>query len=585
MLFSDCIESHPTDIARFANVIGSIQHSFLDKLGVNFRELFVNNSRLAQSAEMSSRLVAMTGYMLRMAGRQMIAPTRAAQSIHECHELGPLVFCTPELGRWSTVGGLGVMVDELAIGLAELGQEVIVISPYYERNRKGQTGYLAQDPAGIHYVDNLQVSIGGGFTLGVHEGKVKGVKVVFLHNGDLFPSPYPEGQPAYIVQQIAVFGKACLEYCCQRELVPALCVTNDWFAGLVAAYAKVGHFGDTFKGTCFLHICHNLQESYEGRIYLDPKDGGLEGLHQLPRDWVIDPEWKSVMINPSRAAIMLSDQWATVSKSYRDDLLETSSLRWLLKQKPQPFAFPNGIPIVERIKRLDAAAPDHASAKRKLQQKYFNFQDLDDSIVMFAFVGRVVAQKGVHLILDVAEHVIQKAEGKVQFIVGGPANMRDPYAAGCAHKMWHLRNKYPNSFWAAPEEFFTDGAVVNRGTDFGLMPSVFEPGGIVQHEFFVAGTPVIAFKTGGLKDSVIEFAWDSEQGSGYTFESHTTGDFIFAMERAVGTFKNKQKYAKLRENASKATMDGAAVCKAWLAEFYRLRGKVYADYPVMKALE
>jgi starch synthase len=51
--------------------------------------------------------------------------------------LGPIVFCTPELGRWSTVGGLGVMGDELASGLAELGQEVTVISPYYERNRKG----------------------------------------------------------------------------------------------------------------------------------------------------------------------------------------------------------------------------------------------------------------------------------------------------------------------------------------------------------------------------------------------------------------------------------------------------------------
>jgi hypothetical protein len=37
------------------------------------------------------------------------------------------------------------------------------------------------------------------------------------------------------------------------------------------------------------------------------------------------------MINPSRCAIMLSDQWATVSKSYREDLLNSSSLAWLLK--------------------------------------------------------------------------------------------------------------------------------------------------------------------------------------------------------------------------------------------------------------
>lgn len=86
--------------------------------------------------------------------------------------------------------------------------------------------------------------------------------------------------------------------------------------------------------------------------------------------------------------------------------MNSSPLAWLLRQKPQPFAFPNGIPIAERLRKLDAAAPDHLTAKRKIQQKYFNFQDLDDSVPLFAFVGRVTLQKGVHLILDSAEHII-----------------------------------------------------------------------------------------------------------------------------------------------------------------------------------
>ena len=57
------------------------------------------------------------------------------------------------------------------------------------------------------------------------------------------------------------------------------------------------------------------------------------------------PDWDKKMINPSRCAIMLSDQWGTVSPSYKEDLLNTSPLNDLLKQKPMPFAFPNGIPI------------------------------------------------------------------------------------------------------------------------------------------------------------------------------------------------------------------------------------------------
>lgn len=65
-----------------------------------------------------------------------------AKVILEYNKLGPIAFITPELGRWSTMGGLGVMVDELSQGLVNLGEEIICISPYYEKNRKGETGYL-----------------------------------------------------------------------------------------------------------------------------------------------------------------------------------------------------------------------------------------------------------------------------------------------------------------------------------------------------------------------------------------------------------------------------------------------------------
>ena len=71
--------------------------------------------------------------------------------------------------------------------------------------------------------------------------------------------------------------------------------------------------------------------------------------------------------------------------------------------------------------------------------------------------------------------------------------------------------------------------------------------------------------------------WDTENGNGYNFQNHSVNDFIFACERALGTFKNKAKYLKLRENALNSTMDGEKVSKAWVKEFYRLRNKVYVE--------
>ena len=70
-----------------------------------------------------------------------LAIASLSTEIIEQNQLGPIVVITPELGKWSTVGGLGVMVDNLTKALARQGQEVIVISPYYDKNRYGQSEY------------------------------------------------------------------------------------------------------------------------------------------------------------------------------------------------------------------------------------------------------------------------------------------------------------------------------------------------------------------------------------------------------------------------------------------------------------
>ena len=81
----------------------------------------------------------------------------AAKSITTPNSLGPIVFASPEIGKWSTAGGLGVMVDELSLGLAELGEDVWVISPYYDKNRKGESDYLGEE---FKWVVNLHLNIG-----------------------------------------------------------------------------------------------------------------------------------------------------------------------------------------------------------------------------------------------------------------------------------------------------------------------------------------------------------------------------------------------------------------------------------------
>ena len=502
-----------------------------------------------------------------------------ADDIITNNKLGPICFITPELGRWSTVGGLGVMVDELTQGLAAIGQDVICISPYYDKNRKGESGYLAKDEFKFEHVFNITVNLDGQYTFGVHYGTGNGgIKYYFLHNFKIFPKPYPDCSVSETVRQLALMAKGSLELLCHLKVIPAMIITNDWFTGLTPAYAKVGCFGDTFRTSTFFHICHNLQETYEGRLYPSNEEGTLDHIHQLPSNWLYDPYWRQKVFNPSRCAIMMSDQWGTVSNSYKQDLMNSSPLAPLLNAKPKPFGFPNGIFKVRRLKALqDKAGNDRLECKKYIQQKYFGLSDIDNSIPVYSFVGRITQQKGVLLILECVDELVRKTNGKINILVGGMGNPKDPYCAACINKINELKYKHPKCFWADPFEFFTDGPRVNMGSDFGLMPSLFEPGGIVQHEFFIAGTPVIAFRTGGLKDTVFEFQYIGDTGNGFTFDTYNHWNLIHAVERSLHLFSNKDKYEKCRKNAFNSAIDVADVSKAWCKEFYRLKNKIFID--------
>jgi len=92
--------------------------------------------------------------------------------------------------------------------LAAINEDVYLIAVYYDKNRKGEGDYLAKDPAGFKYVKNITVKTDeASHTLGAHVGVVNKVKLVFLHNAGLFPSPYPDWNAAMTLRQISVFCK------------------------------------------------------------------------------------------------------------------------------------------------------------------------------------------------------------------------------------------------------------------------------------------------------------------------------------------------------------------------------------------
>ncbi|OHT08896.1 hypothetical protein TRFO_22380 [Tritrichomonas foetus] len=486
------------------------------------------------------------------------------------NDLGPILFVAPELGPFSKVGGLSTMVWELAKELVQLGLDIHCVSPYYNVSPKGETGYLAK--YGIEYKQTIDVYAPDQIKIGVHYGVVDGVKLWFLHHYSYFAAPYQTGSSSFRLQLLVIMAKASLEMCCQVRMIPKLIVSNDWMTGLVPAIAKK-QFGNVFCNTQFIHIFHNLGVGYAGKIWPNNGDtGSLRHIHQLPDEMIVDNFDHS--FDPSMCVLLSTDQWATVSKKYRDELLEGSPYSWLLKRYPTPFAYSNGIRFQERLGLIAKLGMNHDEAKRAVQQKYFGY--VDDNKCLFIFVGRIVEQKGVHLIIDCFENLHNKYGGAFQFIVGGQAAPDDrSYGLPCTQKMWDLKQRYPGNFWADPSQFFSDGLLSYQAADFTLVPSMFEPSGIVQQEAFASGCPVIAFRTGGLADTVFEFDRERQTGNGFLFWSHQHRDYMMALERAYDIYRDKPQYWKLRENAFNSVLTTATVAVQWSREFARMFLKIF----------
>ncbi|OHS95914.1 glycosyl transferase [Tritrichomonas foetus] len=534
------------------------------------REGGFNLCKLTVDEEIENREEIVLKILSQMKADKSISISKFASDIIEANKLGPIMFTAPELGPFSKVGGLSTMVWELAKELVSLGLDIHVVSPYYNVSPKGETNYL--NKYGVEYKFKMDVYCPGKTEIGVHYGLVDGVKCWFLHHYSYFSAPYQTGSTSFRLQMLVLMAKAPLELCCQARLIPSLIVTNDWMTGLTAAYARKT-FGSVFNGSKFLHIFHNLGVGYAGKLW--PSDGNtsaLQYIHQLPDELIVDPFDHS--FDPSLCTLLASDQWATVSKKYRDELLEGSPYNYFLRGFPEPFAYSNGIRFQERLDAIAKLGMDHFQAKRAIQQKFFG--DVDDSKCVFIFVGRIVEQKGVYLIVDTFEELHKKFNGKLQFIVGGQAAADDrAYGLPCTQKMWDLKQRFPKNFWADPSQFFGDGLIGDHGADYMLVPSLFEPSGIVQQESFASGTPVIAFRTGGLADTVFEYNPNNQTGNGFLFWAHRHRDFVMAIERAYNLYCDKEQYSILRQNAFKSVLSTEKVAREWAREFARLFMKIY----------
>jgi hypothetical protein len=114
---------------------------------------------------------------------------------------------------------------------------------------------------------------------------------------------------------------------------------------------------------------------------------------------------------------------------------------------------------------------------------------------MVVFVGRLVYEKGVHVLIGAAPKVLSVLP-KVSFVIVGEGGMKE------------YLSKEAWDFGIAHRVFFT-GFVdektlisIYKASDVAVFPSLYEPFGITALEAMAAKTPLVVSDTGGLAEIV-----------------------------------------------------------------------------------
>ncbi|KAF6252281.1 hypothetical protein COO60DRAFT_1644178 [Scenedesmus sp. NREL 46B-D3] len=136
-----------------------------------------------------------------------------------------------------------------------------------------------------------------------------------------------------------------------------------------------------------------------------------------------------------------------------------------------------------------------AASKVQLQQLYGLSTGQQHSLA--TFVGRMTQQKGCDIIAEVAEGLLARYP-LLQLVVVGPAG--DPIGTAAAARLSALSGSFPGRMFCPLDRYVAGGEkeLLLRSTDFCLLPSRFEPCGLVDIEFGWNGSVIIGHDTGGL---------------------------------------------------------------------------------------
>jgi len=388
----------------------------------------------------------------------------------------------------------------------------------------------------------------------------------FDRPGGLYSSPQGSGWPDN-ADRFALFARAVCDVAMNRaglEWQPDIVHCNDWQTGLVPALLSLE---PVRPATLF--TVHNL--AYQGLFDRDQ----FQAL-QLPGHWwsMEKLEFHQQM-SFIKGGLVFSDRITTVSPAYAREIRTPEfgcGLEGLLEhRKGKLSGILNGVDYQVWSPGRDSLLPYTYTAHRpaaKLKnkralQKAFGLP-VEPGLPLFGYVGRLVEQKGIDLILQLVPELLQRP---MQLVILGTGQQNLEQALRQVHRA------YPEHISVRIDYNETLAHLLEAGSDSFLMPSRFEPCGLNQLYSLRYGTPPIVRSTGGLANSVVDTTdanLSRHTATGFVFENAESHELLQAIDRALELYARPDAWKDLMLTGMRKDFSWTRSAAAYIDLYNRL---------------
>jgi starch synthase len=460
-----------------------------------------------------------------------------------------ILYVSTELAPFVKVGGLADVAAALPKALRGLGHKITLVLPRYRAFEEG--GLLVARR--LTPIKLPAVAGGKPIDVTVFDGRLASqvdlVLIDGVYNDAMFDRPgvygarergedYPDNAVRF-----SVLSRAAAELARQRAAAGNpydVVVCNDWPSALVPTYLDEIRKNDpsvpALAATRTVLTIHNV--AHQG---IFPR----ETLPELGLGWdrfTMEGIEFYGKCNFLKQGILAADAVITVSPNYAREIQTDGGghgLEGVLRARGTALVgIVNGVDYSVWNPATDpalAARYDAEDAAGKLRCRGALLQELglpvgtDGPII--ASVGRLVPQKGIDLVLAMVPKLLRATDAIV--VIAGDGD------DAIAEKITTLASKSHGRL------VFQRGAsepLVHRiyaGADIVLVPSRYEPCGLVQLYAQRYGALPVARATGGLVDTIVDCDAHLETGTGFLFQNESADELLGATERAIAARAHK----------------------------------------------